>query len=234
MGGDPAQGLRRRSPSSAGDARRSRRCSTYLSSRAPRRRRQVRPAARRPVPAGRRARLRGPRRRRAADRRRHRHSRPRCRSTALLAALPDEPVEFADRGGFETSDEEYAGVVRRIIDDEIGNGEGANLVVGRHYRAQLDGVGSGAGADGAAAAARARARRLLDLLLLHRRALPRRRQPRAARLRARRRRPDEPDQRHLPARGVSRRPSARRGCWSSSPTRRRSTSSSWSSTRSSR
>ena len=55
----------------------------------------------------------------------------------LLAALPDEPVEFADRGGFDTSDEEYAAVVRRIIADEIGNGEGANLVVGRHYRAQL-------------------------------------------------------------------------------------------------
>ena len=56
---------------------------------------------------------------------------------ALLAALPDEPVEFADRGGFETSDDEYAAVVRRIIDDEIGNGEGANLVVGRHYRARV-------------------------------------------------------------------------------------------------
>ncbi len=56
---------------------------------------------------------------------------------ALLAALPDEPVEFEDRGGFETSDEEYAEVVDRIISDEIGNGEGANLVVGRHYRAQL-------------------------------------------------------------------------------------------------
>ncbi len=55
----------------------------------------------------------------------------------LVAALPDEPVEFTDRGGFETSDEEYAEVVRRIIDDEIGNGEGANLVVGRHYRARL-------------------------------------------------------------------------------------------------
>lgn len=55
----------------------------------------------------------------------------------LLAALPDEPVEFADRGGFETSDEEYAETVGRIIADEIGNGEGANLVVGRHYRAQL-------------------------------------------------------------------------------------------------
>ncbi|QNN54297.1 anthranilate synthase family protein [Nocardioides mesophilus] len=55
----------------------------------------------------------------------------------LLAALPDEPVEFEDRGGFETSDEEYGAVVERIIGQEIGNGEGANLVVGRHYRARL-------------------------------------------------------------------------------------------------
>jgi phenazine biosynthesis protein phzE len=55
----------------------------------------------------------------------------------LVAALPDEPVEFEDRGGFETSDEEYGAVVERIIAEEIGNGEGANLVVGRHYRAQL-------------------------------------------------------------------------------------------------
>ena len=55
----------------------------------------------------------------------------------LLAALPDVPVEFEDEGGFETSDEDYAAVVERIIRDEIGNGEGANLVVGRHYRAQL-------------------------------------------------------------------------------------------------
>ncbi|MEP6817675.1 MAG: anthranilate synthase family protein [Marmoricola sp.] len=57
--------------------------------------------------------------------------------TQLLAALPQEPVEFEDRGGFETSDEDYARVVEAIIRDEIGNGEGANLVVGRHYRAQL-------------------------------------------------------------------------------------------------
>ncbi len=55
----------------------------------------------------------------------------------LLEVLPDVAVEFADRGGFETSDDEYAAVVRRIIDEEIGNGEGANLVVGRHYRAEL-------------------------------------------------------------------------------------------------
>ena len=55
----------------------------------------------------------------------------------LLEALPDERIEFTDRGGFETGDDEYAAVVDKIIKDEIGNGEGANLVVGRHYRAQL-------------------------------------------------------------------------------------------------
>jgi phenazine biosynthesis protein phzE len=55
----------------------------------------------------------------------------------LLEMLPDAPIEFADRGGFESSDDEYAAVVRRIIDEEIGQGEGANLVIGRHYRAQV-------------------------------------------------------------------------------------------------
>jgi len=55
----------------------------------------------------------------------------------ILAALPDVPVEFDDRGGFDSSDEEYGAVVDRIITDEIGNGEGANLVIARHYRAQL-------------------------------------------------------------------------------------------------
>ncbi len=59
----------------------------------------------------------------------------------LIEALPDVPVEFADRGGFETDDEAYAEVVRTIITDEIGKGQGANLVVGRHYRAQLEGWG---------------------------------------------------------------------------------------------
>ncbi|MDQ4006712.1 MAG: chorismate-binding protein [Actinomycetota bacterium] len=56
---------------------------------------------------------------------------------ALLAELPDEPVESEGHGGFETSDEEYAGAVETIIRDEIGNGEGANLVVGRTYRTRL-------------------------------------------------------------------------------------------------
>ena len=57
---------------------------------------------------------------------------------ALLESLPDEQVTFSDRGGFDTGDEEYGAVVDAIISDEIGNGEGANLVVGRHYRAHVD------------------------------------------------------------------------------------------------
>jgi phenazine biosynthesis protein phzE len=56
----------------------------------------------------------------------------------LLEALPREEIGFADRGGFETDDEEYGEVVDAIISEEIGNGEGANLVVGRHYRAQVE------------------------------------------------------------------------------------------------
>ena len=59
----------------------------------------------------------------------------------LVAALPEEPLTFSDRGRFGTSDEEYAEVVRRIIEDEIGHGEGANLVVARHYRAQVENWG---------------------------------------------------------------------------------------------
>ncbi|WP_166389192.1 anthranilate synthase family protein [Nocardioides ochotonae] len=55
----------------------------------------------------------------------------------IVEAIDDVEVAFTDRGGFETSDEEYAGVVEAIIRDEIGQGEGANLVVGRHYRAQV-------------------------------------------------------------------------------------------------
>lgn len=55
----------------------------------------------------------------------------------VVEAIDDTGVEFTDRGGFETGDEDYAEVVEAIIRDEIGQGEGANLVVGRHYRAQV-------------------------------------------------------------------------------------------------
>jgi phenazine biosynthesis protein phzE len=72
----------------------------------------------------------------------------------LLEVLPDEEIEFIDRGGFETSDDDYAAIVERIIRDEIGRGEGANLVIGRHYRARI--------ADWGAAKALTVLRRLLE------------------------------------------------------------------------
>jgi 2-amino-4-deoxychorismate synthase len=55
----------------------------------------------------------------------------------LMGLLPDEPVTTEHAGGFETSDEEYGRIVGSIIRDEIGNGEGANLVIGRTYRSRL-------------------------------------------------------------------------------------------------
>jgi len=54
-----------------------------------------------------------------------------------IGALPDEQIDFDDKGGFETDDDAYAAVVEQIIEREIGNGEGANLVVGRRYRARV-------------------------------------------------------------------------------------------------
>ncbi|MFT4287509.1 anthranilate synthase family protein [Nocardioides sp.] len=54
---------------------------------------------------------------------------------SVVEALPVGEIEFRDRGGFETSDADYEKVVEAIINDEVGQGEGANLVIGRHYRA---------------------------------------------------------------------------------------------------
>ncbi|MEQ6899884.1 anthranilate synthase family protein [Nocardioides sp. YIM 152588] len=53
----------------------------------------------------------------------------------VVGAIDDTGLDFADRGGFESTDEEYAKLVESIITEEIGQGEGANLVVGRNYRA---------------------------------------------------------------------------------------------------
>ncbi len=55
----------------------------------------------------------------------------------VIEAIDDTGVEFVDRGGFDTDDAAYAEIVEAIIRDEIGQGEGANLVIGRHYRAQV-------------------------------------------------------------------------------------------------
>ncbi|PZU47893.1 MAG: chorismate-binding protein [Microbacterium sp.] len=54
-----------------------------------------------------------------------------------LAALPATPVPLQD-AGFDLSDAEYADIVRTVIADEIGRGEGANFVIRRDFTASVD------------------------------------------------------------------------------------------------
>ena len=55
-----------------------------------------------------------------------------------MAALPTAPVPLRD-AGFDIADAEYADIVRTVIADEIGRGEGANFVIRRDYTASVDG-----------------------------------------------------------------------------------------------
>ncbi|MBO1420509.1 chorismate-binding protein, partial [Streptomyces sp. FH025] len=56
---------------------------------------------------------------------------------AFTAALPQLPVSLTG-GAFDVDDEAYAEIVRRVIEDEIGNGEGANFVIRRDFHATLE------------------------------------------------------------------------------------------------
>lgn len=55
----------------------------------------------------------------------------------VLATLPDDPVRVGE-AGFEMDDDAYADAVARVIEHEIGRGVGANFVLKRSFRAQLD------------------------------------------------------------------------------------------------
>ncbi|NHI16408.1 anthranilate synthase family protein [Microbacterium excoecariae] len=58
-------------------------------------------------------------------------------SADVIAALPSDEVPLAD-AGFDIDDESYAEIVRTVIRDEIGRGEGANFVIRRDYTARVE------------------------------------------------------------------------------------------------
>ncbi|MFD7088649.1 anthranilate synthase family protein [Streptomyces sp. NPDC059896] len=58
----------------------------------------------------------------------------------LLARLPALDVRVED-GAFDIDDERYAEIVRRVIEDEIGRGEGANFVIRRTFQGRVPGFG---------------------------------------------------------------------------------------------
>ncbi|MEV6328256.1 anthranilate synthase family protein [Streptomyces sp. NPDC051909] len=57
-----------------------------------------------------------------------------------LDRLPAHDVRV-EGGGFDVSDEEYGRIVRRVIDEEIGAGEGANFVIRRTFTGAIPGFG---------------------------------------------------------------------------------------------
>ncbi|MBI0378761.1 chorismate-binding protein [Streptomyces albiflaviniger] len=58
-----------------------------------------------------------------------------------LEALPGHPVRVED-GAFDVDDDAYAEIVSRVIEDEIGTGEGANFVIRRTFRGEIPGFAS--------------------------------------------------------------------------------------------
>ncbi|MFD4546893.1 anthranilate synthase family protein [Streptomyces sp. NPDC058466] len=58
----------------------------------------------------------------------------------VLAELPWHDVRV-EGGGFDVADEEYAGIVGRVLREEIGRGEGANFVIRRTYEGRIPGFG---------------------------------------------------------------------------------------------
>ncbi|MEU3852370.1 anthranilate synthase family protein [Streptomyces sp. NPDC029554] len=57
-----------------------------------------------------------------------------------LEQLPAHDVRVDD-GGFDLPDEEYARIVGRVLEEEIGGGEGANFVIRRTYEGEIPGFG---------------------------------------------------------------------------------------------
>ncbi|GAA2988193.1 anthranilate synthase family protein [Streptomyces fulvorobeus] len=58
----------------------------------------------------------------------------------MLAALPRHEVRV-EGGSFDVPDARYADIVRRVVQDEIGQGEGANFVIRRTFGGEIPGFG---------------------------------------------------------------------------------------------
>ncbi|MEU5430020.1 anthranilate synthase family protein [Streptomyces olivoreticuli] len=56
----------------------------------------------------------------------------------VLEALPAHEVRV-EGGAFDVDDEAYARIVERVIEDEIGSGEGANFVIRRTFEGEIHG-----------------------------------------------------------------------------------------------
>ncbi|GGT28761.1 anthranilate synthase family protein [Streptomyces purpureus] len=59
---------------------------------------------------------------------------------AALSRIPDVPIKLTG-GHFDVDDADYAEIVRRVIADEIGTGEGANFVIRRSFTADITDYG---------------------------------------------------------------------------------------------
>lgn len=55
----------------------------------------------------------------------------------VLARISDVPIAVSD-GHFDVSDDSYADTVRRVIEESIGEGEGANFVIKRTFVTEID------------------------------------------------------------------------------------------------
>ena len=56
----------------------------------------------------------------------------------LIRAIPDKPPVMRQDIRYDSSEEQYAAIIRKIISEEIGNGEGANFVIPRNATGIID------------------------------------------------------------------------------------------------
>jgi len=57
----------------------------------------------------------------------------------FISQLPVEEIDLDGEIAYDTSEEEYSRIITSIVEDEIGNGEGANFVVPRNARGRING-----------------------------------------------------------------------------------------------